>query len=307
MKKQVFLFLACLSLIAPSLIADCCAPCCMDNCFGFDSVLTFDVGGGYRNDSLKFKIFPSEHPGSLIEQNWKNMGMGVVETDAQLLICENYLLKGDFDYGWFTNNGSHRFDFFQVFGAHAFKAKPRGNVCDISGGIGYQFNFNCARVSLAPLVGYSYHQQRLKSRKFSFIISPEFGHLLAHNDYKFRWSGPWVGFALAYQATCEIWLYLDYYYHWTRFRGTIKEHFAFQTHHFPSHLRSNRANGNEVTVGGIYTFCDYWYIGIKFDYKQFCSNKGKGKANIERHHFDSPLRNLRWNSSTITMDIGYEF
>lgn len=310
MKKQLSLFLACLSLIAPSLIADCCccnSPCRYVNCFGFDSILTFDIGGGYRNTSLNWKVFPEDIPGRVVEEKWRNIGLGIVEANAQFLVCEHYLFKADFDFGWFTNSGSQRFDSFGGLnvGPHAFKSRPKGNACDLMGGLGYQFNFDCFRVSFAPLVGYSYHQQRLKSRTYEnllFTLDPD---LLAHNDYKFRWSGPWVGFALAYQATCELQLYVDYYFHWARFRGTVKEHFPFTRVFFPNQLRSNRVYGNQVTVGGIYTFCDYWYIGIKFDYKQFCGNKGRSR--IERDDFKSPLRSLDWKASTVTMDIGYQF
>jgi hypothetical protein len=306
MKKQLILALACFSLAMQSLMANCCASSCAEDCFGFDSVLTFDVGGGYRNDSLKWKIFPSNLPGRQIEERWRNIGLGVVEANAQFLACEHYLLQVDFDYGLFTNSGSQRFEAHGGFEeSRNFKARPRGNVYDLSGGLGYQFNFDCFRVSFAPLIGYSSHQQRFKSRKYENVIFPLADDILAHNDYKFRWSGPWIGFALSYQATCELQLYFDYYYHWARFRGTVKEHFAFQPGAFQNHLRSNRAFGNELTVGGIYTFCDYWYIGIKFDYKQFCGNKGKSK--VETSHFNSALRKLDWRSSTITMDIGYTF
>lgn len=304
MKKQLFLALACLSVTVQSLTADFCATDCSTDCFGFDSVLTFDVGGGYRNDSLKWKVFPSTAPGIEIEEKWKNIGLGVVETNAQFLACEHYLLKVDFDYGWFSNNGSQR---YSVIGSEGdiidYKSKPRGNAYDLSGGLGYQFNFDCYRVSFAPLVGYSYHQQRFKNRTYRNELNPLATDILAHNDYKFRWSGPWVGFALAYQATCELQVYFDYYYHWARFRGTVKENFLLGE--LPSHLRSNRAYGNEFTVGAIYTFCDYWFVGLKFDYKQFCGNKGK--SHVETADLTSPLRKLDWQSSTVTLDIGYTF
>ena len=47
---------------------------------------------------------------------------------------------------------------------HHFKA--RGSVYDISGGIGYQFNWCCDTISFAPLVGWSYYHQTIKSPPF---------------------------------------------------------------------------------------------------------------------------------------------
>lgn len=304
MKKQLLLALACLSMTVQTFAADFCATECSTDCFGFDSVLTFDVGGGYRNDSLKWKTFPESNPGRVIEERWKNIGLGIIETNAQFLACEHYLLKADFDYGWFTNSGSQRYTAEGGTGIPLdYKSSPRGNAYNISGGLGYQFNFDCYRVSFAPLVGYSYHQQRFKSRKYSNQLVTTDEDIYAHNDYKFRWSGPWVGFAMAYQATCELQLYFDYSYHWARFRGTVKENFLLGE--LPSHLRSNRAYGNEFTVGGTYTFCDYWFIGVKYDYKQFCGNKGK--FSNEGASTSSALRKLNWQSSAITLDIGYTF
>jgi len=304
MKKQLFLILACLSITAQSFADDWCAQDCCTDCFGFDSVLTFDVGGGYRNDSLKWKIFPDIDQENEIQERWKNIGLGVVEANAQFLACEHYLLKVDFDYGWFTNKGSQSYRSFGGLEDELhYKSKPRGNAYNLSGGIGYQFNFDCYRVSFAPLVGYSYHQQRFKNRKYSNELFPEIEDLLAHNDYKFRWSGPWVGFALAYQATCELQLYFDYYYHWTRFRGTVNENFLLGQ--LPNHLRSNNAYGNEFTVGATYTFCDAWFVGLKYDYKEFCGSKGR--SHFDEADFHSPLRSLNWQSSTVTLDVGYSF
>ena len=313
MKKKLFLALSYLTIALSVHADDFCYSDCSTDCFGFDSVLTFDIGGGYRNDSLKWDIFPSTDPGSRVEEKWKNIGLGIVEANAQFLACEHYLLKADFDFGWFTNNGSQ--SYIRTGGAELpqnLKSSPRGNAYNLSGAIGYQFNFDRFRVSFAPLVGYSYSQQRFKSRTYKNEIIPTAAHILAHNDYKFRWSGPWVGFALAYQANCELQLYFDYSYHWSRFHGTVKEHFLFNelpTGGFPeSNLHSNNAYGNEFTVGGTYTFCDYWFIGVKFDYKQFSGNKGKSIVDDDKEDLeDSRLRKLNWESSTITMDIGYTF
>jgi hypothetical protein len=304
MKKQLFITLACLSVTMQSFAADFCASDCRSDCFGFDSVLNFDMGGGYRVDSLKWKTFPVAFPGREIEQEWRNVGLGVVETNAQFLAFENYLLKGDFDFGWFSNSGSQRYIDNNLNGLSVeYKAKPKGNAYNISGGIGYQFNVDCLCLSFAPLVGYSYHQQRFKSRTYHNASDPEGNKVLARNNYKFRWSGPWVGFALAYQVFYEFQLYFDYSYHWARFRGNVKENFF--PGQLPSHLRSNNAYGNEFTVGSVYTFCDNWFIGLKFDYKQFCGNKGKFQS--EGDEESSPLRKLDWQSSTLTLDIGYTF
>ena len=97
MKKYLFLALAYFPLTIQSLVAGCCSLSnCSDDCLGFDAVVTFDVGGGYRNDSLKWDVFPAYRPGRVIQEQWNNVGLGVVELNAQFLACEHYYVKADF-------------------------------------------------------------------------------------------------------------------------------------------------------------------------------------------------------------------
>lgn len=317
MKKMFFLVLALLAGTAQTQASDgCCNTECWSDCLGFDSVLSVDVGGGYRQDRLQWKTVPHTAPtsGTVIKEKWKDLSMGIVETNAQFLACEHYLLKFDFDYGWFDRNGHHtvkEIDLATGTLANDLKSRTKGNVYDISGGLGYQFNWDCYRYSFAPLVGYSYSYQKFKNHKFhNEITDTEF---FAGNNYKYRWSGPWLGFITAYQATCDWQLYFSYEYHWARYRGTVHENF---TGLVSQRQRSNNASGNEFIVGTTYKFCDDWFLGLKFDYKYFSHNRGKvredivdtvGSSSSDSGSNETRLRKLRWESYYVTVDIGYVF
>lgn len=313
MKKQLALLLTCL-LVSMQAFADfCCDDGCDDyfnnccNCFGFESVLAFDVGGGYRNDSLKWKRYPESTPGQVIQERWNNIGMGVVETNAAFLACEHYLFKFDFDYGWFSKSGHQTYKVFtdDVL-VDSLKSRTRGNVYDLSGGIGYQFNFECYRVSLAPLAGYSYQYQKFKNTTYQdelFQLIDDMPKVPFHNTYSYRWKGPWVGCAFAYQPCCDVLVFFDYAFHWTRLRAKIDEHFLLGER--PAHLKVSNGYGNEFIVGADYIFCDGWWLGVKYNYKNYWANKGNYHA---AHDIDdSKVRKLTWVSYNITLDIGYNF
>ncbi len=289
------------------------------DCFGFDAVLTYDIGGGYRQDNLKLTAFPTPPPNMPAEEfhlKWNNLEMGVVETNAQFLACDHYLVKMDFDFGWFTNENGHQTtksieidtDILDQY----LKSPTQGRVYDISGAIGYQFNWCCFRYALTPLLGYSYHYQNLTNRKFTNVLNPDQNPNLKTNA-RYRWRGATLGFTATAQV-CPEWLwYFTYEFHWLRFRGVIDEWMNRDT---PSETKlvvdqkCNGAHGNEFILGTMYQFCDDWFLGFKVDYKNFWGNKGSFTVETVLPHSVSPsqpFHNLRWNSLIITMDVGYIF
>lgn len=275
---------------------DCCTECCTE-CCGFDVVATLDIGGGYRQDNLKW-AFPGFSPGVAIHKKWKDINIGMIEANARLLACQSYLLKIDFDYGWFGDqkkNDVTIIDFnSDEVAKHHFKA--RGSVYDISGGIGYQFNWCCDTISFAPLVGWSYYHQTIKSPPF--FAEHYHCYKTAHKKSTYYWNGPWVGFETAYRWDCDWLFYLSYEFHGAYFHANMKDFFRHQA-------RNKKALGNEVEVGAAYQFCDCWLLGLKFNYKGFWVNK----TNSTSDEFDgeSHSRRIEWDSYFVTLDVGYSF
>lgn len=237
--------------------------------------------------------------------------MGIVETNVQFLACEHWLFKADFNYGWFDKIKQQKMTGYDFYTSTAIDAtsKVKGSVYDISGALGYQFNWDCFRLSVAPLVGWSYYHQHFKNTHyFNHLNDQAFD---ARNHYKFSWNGPWIGFAAAYQVCCEWQFYVDYSFHWSDFRARYHD-FSLNTFNENArtclaHGKSNSAYGNEVTVGTTYQFCENWFLGFKFNYKDFWANNAK----TDNRKFDNTAhyrtKNIQWNSYFATVDIGYIF
>lgn len=329
MKKQIFLILACLvgavQVFASGCDTDYCCPndCCLD----FDSKLTVDIGGGLRWDNLNWKSrgFDSSER---FHQKWNDIKIGLIEANFQFLACEHYLLKGDFDYGWVygKNHLSSRFgsgssDFSSDSSSGGGRHAKKGHAYDLSGAIGYQFNWECYQIAFAPLVGYSYNFLKLDRHNrgpYSSSSSSDSSSGSGGAGNKFWLSGPWVGFAATYQVTCEILAYVDYAFHWADFHARVENGLLFEgfSDTLTRKYRSKNAYGNEVTIGGVYTLCDCWFAGLKFNYKNWWTDKKK-------HHHSSPysssfssssgsggdfnLRDFSWNTYIVTLDIGYTF
>ena len=144
MKKQFFLIIISLLTAAQAFAQDCCYTNNGTDCFGFEAVLLYDIGGGYRQDSIEWKTDPISAPETAIKEKWKKLQIGIVETNAQLLIGDHYLARFDFDYGWFQNGGNQQITNFDAdidTLTEKLQAKTDGRVCNIDGAAGYQFNF----------------------------------------------------------------------------------------------------------------------------------------------------------------------
>lgn len=313
MNKIFVLLLSCFSIALP-LSADYygsyegCA-----NCFGFESVLAFDVGGGYRSDNLKWKRYPA--PTEEVNEQWRNIGMGVAETNVYFLACERYLFTAGFDCAWFSKSGHQTYEAFDSdILDQRLSSRTKGQAYNLSGAIGYQFNFCSSRLSLAPLVGYSYNYQRFKNNQYENELDPSAAEVTYHDRYKYRWNGPTVGGTIACQPFCDLLLYFDYTFHWTKLRANIDEKFTPElvddtvilvSSNRPARIKSQSAYGNEYTVGADYVFCDGWFMGAKFNYKQFWASKAHYHIDDQEGH--SPVHDLSWNSYNITLNIGYNF
>lgn len=334
MKKQIFLVLACLvgtvQAFASGCDPDCCNPCSApsDCCLDFDSKLYVGIGGGLRWDNIGWKTSSWRFSSDNFHQKWRDIKLGVIEANVGFLACEHYLLKADFDYGWVYGKNhlsTNTFDSSSFLSSSSnFSSRSKnGHAYDLSAGVGYQFNWECWSASFAPLVGYSYNYLTLRRKGFDPYgrgFHDDSSSRTCGNSHKFRLSGPWLGFATTYQATCEMMLYLNYAFHWANFRATVDEGLAFEDFsytrpHFSRSFKSKNAYGNEVTLGGVYTICDCWYAGLKFNYKNWYTSKKHHSCDpyrsSSRHHASSSdrsrFRNLDWNTYLVTVDIGYTF
>ncbi len=308
MKRIVSLIFAC-SLLLPQLILgqDCCYSNCTTDCFGFDTVLTFDVGGGYRQDDIEWKVSSLSNPERITKDKWNKLEMGIVETNAQFLACEHYLAKLDFDYGWFGEGGKQHITRFNTFcGTDRLQAETNGHVYNLDGAVGYQFNWCCYRYALTPLVGYSYHFQKLKNHNYRDHRSPD-NKFSVHNSYKLRWRGPTLGIAAAYQISCDWQVSFLYNYHWVRYRGKIEENFNFSGHVL-GEQKANKVHGNEFKISTSYQFCPNWIFCLNVDYKVFQGNDGRfeTKRRSKCEH-DAKLHHLKWTSLNATADVAYIF
>jgi hypothetical protein len=305
MKKILSLLLACMAAATIAVSEECDYSQPYGTYFCLDADCFIDIGAGYRNDNFKWTTlshlpFPEET--RTLHEKWKNIGMGIIEVNAQMLAREHWLFKFDFDYGWFDQIKQQTVYGFNFNRRAPFRvtSKTSGAVYDVSGAFGYEFDLSYFCLSFAPLIGWSYDYQFFKNHHYC-ERKREFR---TNNQHRFTWNGPWIGFAATYWV-CPVWqFYLDYAFHFAQFKAHFHDIFL-EAH--SGHSTGNQAYGNQATVATSYQFCEDWFLGFKFDYKDFWCDKAttsiRGIGEGARTH----QKQIRWTSYYATVELGYMF
>lgn len=220
-----------------------------------------------------------------------------------------YYLRLDADYAQTVKGRAHE-DFLlentELPSVSAFMnnhIKRYSEVYDFTFASGYPFRLFCRCVELVPIVGFSYHRQRLRVKDCERLIpccgfdneeAALYGFCNPHrctSQYRFTWYGGLVGMDLAIGLD-GIWtLWGEFEYHFGRCHrkrdSNLGSDFIDEYHHH------GYAQGFNGTVGTTVVICTDWYLGFYLD----------GKIWRSKNHGD----NLDWNSVAANMTIGYQF
>jgi Protochlamydia outer membrane protein len=145
-----------------------------------------EIQAGWRRDNIDWKV---RHVGSSYVDamakshiEFKDMESYTVSGKARF-IDPSYYIRLSADYGLgFKGRGKEHFKLYSSLfdcsevGVHTNNPAKNGNeVYDFNGAIGYPYSFCCNRLSVIPLLGFSYHRQHLR------IKQPGLGH--SHSSY----------------------------------------------------------------------------------------------------------------------------
>ncbi|CUI17832.1 hypothetical protein PNK_2231 [Candidatus Protochlamydia naegleriophila] len=159
---------------------------------------SFELGVGWRRDNLDWKLsdVESSYISAEVDSHihFKDIEMYSAYAKTKWVGSEYYVrLSADYATSFkgraretFKMNSS-LFDSSDVFAITSDPIKRRSEAYDFDIAVGYPFAFCCNRLNIVPLVGFSYHRQRLKvkgGRDSSHCSSSSyFSPLYSSSDY----------------------------------------------------------------------------------------------------------------------------
>jgi len=178
---------------------------------------TFDVSleNAYRRDSLDWNIAgyspTAQYVNVLSELTWEDVEIYQLsaegtyrfgrQPDAKFTGC----LKGRAGYGWIFAGENQDSDYAGNNRTYEFSRSNNnaddGHTVDLLVGGGIRFAWLQGRLSLIPLVGMSYHQQKLTISDGYQTIPASGSFPGLESTYTAEWYGSWLGADFAWRAT----------------------------------------------------------------------------------------------------------
>lgn len=277
--------------------------------FCLDTEVTLEAG--YRRDSLHWNVAgPDQKPNILSDLHWKDLQIAQGAVNLFIEPWCNILLRGKGDYGVILKGHNTDQDFAGHNRTHLFSSshsQVRGNVYDLSGGIGYILDYCCFK--FIPLIGYSYHEQYFRMNhlhsdvdKINDFVGPISG---LHSHYRARWSTGWTGFDFEFDCSCWPIVYGTFEYHWTSYHGT--GHWNLRKDFDKDFQQHASGNGQILTLGLEYAFNSCWCTGLEASWQFWKTCKGHDRVFFDNDTFVSRLNVVRWNSFSIMGNISCSF
>lgn len=268
---------------------------------------SLEIEGGWRRDSLEWKtsdLHSSDISADVDDRIlFKDINSYTVSGQVKW-VSSDYYVRLSGEYGWTNKGRAHehfKIDSPYLYGPVRVETsdpiKRQSEVYDFDGAIGYPFAFFNCRLSVIPLIGFSFHRQHLRvkidehsSDSFSvsssnpFVgypssdpfssssdsnIASELGLSNHHrtSTYRFTWYGFYLGADMAYAVDSS----------WTLFWNT-EFHFLDNCHRkrkswtgvsfVDDYHKKGFAYGFNNIVGANFYICSCWYgtLSIDFDW-----------------------------------------
>ena len=195
---------------------------------------------GYRVDSLDWNIDGgSSGPNILSELEWRDMDILQLRAGLSGANREGFYFRGSAAYGWVIDGENQDSDYAgdnrSLEFSRSISEVNGSSVLDVSGGVGFTYLAGESdQIQIIPLIGYSFHNQKLRMRNANQVVSdsanfdlydpdpskdvPPLGPFAGlDSSYESEWSGPWLGVDMLLDLQGGSTVFVRMEKHWTNY------------------------------------------------------------------------------------------
>lgn len=306
---------------------------------------------GYRRDNLSWSLeAPSCDPLFKLSSKFKDIDIFQIGVRARTHVGCNFYARASANWGWvldgdfeesikifadnfrdtcdcdnFATNGFDGFDCDDGIAVEFTRDSENiiddKFVADVDIALGYPFYFCDCSLYVAPVIGYSFHEQNIcieDVEELDFFATDGFflpgeGDECCCQKQVFRWYGPFIGVDFGYQPYGECWnIWASLEYHIGRFNFKRHHH----NHGFSGidgfDSTSRHAHGWVFAAGADYDFGNCWTIGFSVKFQDWSATRHHHDCEFDDSelgfHSDDEVRtHANWHSFAINVAVGYEF
>lgn len=289
-----------------------------------DRVDSFDLElyGGYRTDKLDWNIAGDSSgtvtPNILSELVWDELDIYQFGTESSLRISNHLvpfflLVTGSANYGTVvdgTNQDSdYRGDNRTLEFSRSNNDSSDGDVMDLSLAVGPEFVFYQKKLSLAPLFGYSYHEQNLKVKE-GFQVIPASGAFSGlDSSYDSVWKGQWFGLNIKVSPNQAFSLSGRIEYHTVKYQADADWNLRSDLKHPVSFAHSaDDADGIVVSLEADLPLTAKLLFTTKLSYMKWQAEDGIDTVFAANNSVSTTrLNEVNWESTGINLGLKFMF
>lgn len=278
---------------------------------------------GIRTDDLDWNIAGNAagtNPNILSELTWKDVESAYIKGSGRLRLGKGFWLRGYLDWGYVYNGSNQDSDFAgddrTLEWSRSENNADEGNLWDISAALESPGWRPAPWLTVAPLMGFSYHRQNLTitdglqtvSRPAINPNAAPLGPIVGlDSTYSSRWFGPWTGAEVSVSGR-RVSLKGSFEFHYAYYRAEADWNLRTALAHPVSFEHSAEGYGLVFSLGADYNFTSRLSAGITGDAQQWRATDG-----IDRTHFaaggssDTRFNEVNWSSLALLAGITYLF
>ncbi len=282
---------------------------------------SFDVFTGYRTDDLNWNIagtITGTNPNIISELTWSDLQSYQIQGRGEVVLLEQIVLEGSGAYARIFSGDNQDSDYDGADRTDEFSrsnnAADVGTMNDFSGGLGYRVNiekyfdiFPVEKLSVTPLVGYSYNAQNLRMQDgFSTIpATGAFGGL--NSKYETEWKGPWLGAQVSAKAE-KLTGSFRFEYHFLNFSADADWNLRSDFEHPISFEHDADGSGFVISTQLGYELTENWQLSFKVDYHNYETERGTIVFHLAGVGDHSQMLNVvNWYSYAVSAGLKYSF
>jgi hypothetical protein len=296
--------------------------------------LDLDLGlrGSYRVDKLAWSVAGNvigTSPNVISELTWRDLEIYPVGATANILAerpgaAQFAYGRGRLDYGW-INDGENRDADFSGDNrtrewSRSISDAGDGNVYDLSIGGGPGFRLLAGRLTVIPLLGYSYHRQNLtmqngiqtlsdRSNAPAGSVPMPIGPFVGLDSaYEAEWRGPWAGIDLHWQPLQRLTLSGGSEFHWADYHADARWNLRPDLAQPVSFSHAADGKGVLVSLGLDFEVTTAWLLGFEARYQHWETGHGRDRLFFANGGtFATRLNEVTWESAAWMVEVRHRF
>jgi hypothetical protein len=283
----------------------------------FYSLWQWSFKAGYRHDELDWSFaLPTINIRS--ELIWRDLESIQFEFGLERRLWRYFRLKGYLGYAFLFDgenqdsdyNGNDRTEEF----SRSNNSTQDGDLWDISIGLAYDFPLLANRITLSPVIGFSYHDQNLQITRGVQTIPPLGPFPGLNSSYDPTWYGPWIGADFQYNSYGKAApkpgyeAFFGIEYHFANFEAKADWNLRADLAH-PVSFRQDADGSGWVLTGGInYLFNKRWSTNLTGKYQKWETSDGRHRFFFfDGSSYQGKLNGVNWDSFSISVGITCRF